>query len=306
MPVNKNQKDLAFHEKVSSKVFSEAIQHPTTLFPAAVSILASAQMALMSPSQGAFAIALASGLLSVASFVYHYFISGEKKAARFAREIQRQYEQDHLSRLNDIITESRQEGFQEGVKEGQELEEAYLNLTRYLKDIGKRGSDRATRFLILAEDCYKQGLNILHDALETHKVIFTFPIIKLNDERDQWYDQLKDLNKLIENGNTGLTIKKEALESKINNHQTRIKTYQEKRNRLEQLMAELESLESALETAHMEAVDLISGKTLKNVAIDPANRLEQAVNAAKKVEERLTRMTSGNAEDDQIYTDAAK
>ena len=305
MELKGQDREKEFHSSVKRAVLSEAVQHPTTLFPAAVSLLATAQMVLMNPTPEAFATALISGFLMVSSFIFHYVVRGEKVAAKFAMDYKNQREKEHLSGLEAIVAESRRTGFQMGVKEGQEFETAYLQLTRYLKNLNDSTPERASRFLDLAEDCYRQGLNILHDALETHKVVFTFPISKLKEEHLQWTDQLEDIKKLIAHGKENLTIKKEALESKIKNHQVRIDTYQDKRDRLEQLMAEMESLESALETAYLEVVDLISGKTLKNFNIDPANRLEKAVSTAKRVEDRLTSMTGGNPEEDQIYKDAA-
>jgi hypothetical protein len=306
MRAEEKKRDLNFHRAVSRAVLSSAIQHPATLFPAAAAILASVQMVMMNPSKQGLAVAMVSGFLSFSSFVYHYVVKGEQTAAQFAREYQNKKEAEHVGQLNQLLSESRRSGFQEGSKEGEEFLEAYLKLTRYLKNVDHSGSDRVHRFLLLAEDCYRQGLKIFHDAVETHKLIFTFPVVALNDELTQWVEELATLEKRIEAGNTQLSVKKKALESRVRNHRLRIDTYQEKRNRLDQLMAELESLETALSTAYLEAVDLITGQTLKNISLDPAQRLEKAVYAAKRVEKRLAQMAQGNPEEDQIYKDAAK
>lgn len=303
--MSKLDHDRDFHKQVQKAVLSDAVQHPSTLMPAAVTLLSAAQMALMSPSKEAFALALFSGFLTLSSFIYHYVIRGEKNAKKFADKFRNQVEHNHLANLEELLAESRRSGFEVGIKEGGEFRDAYLKLTRYLKNLDNKSKDRVQRFLILAEDCYRQGLNILHDAVETHKVVFTFPIIQLRDEHAMWLDQAGDLEALIGKGQDHLQPKLEALRSKIQNHQTRIQTFRDKRNRLEQLMAQLESLESALETAHLEVVDLISGKTLLHIEVDPANQLEQAVLAAKRVEERLGQMGE-QREDDQIYRDAAK
>src|SRR3989338_328394 len=92
-----------------------------------------------------------------------------------------------------------------------------------------------------------------------------------------------------------------SLESRIKNHDDRIRTYERHSEIINQLMAQLEELEGALESSYLELVDLAQGRGLTTPAESVA-RLERQVQAARKVEEML-RGEDTSAED-QIYLEA--
>ena len=60
--------------RIKKKILSDAIQHPATLYSAAAALLSGIYMGLVSFDETSFAVALGSGLLSLASFIYYYFI----------------------------------------------------------------------------------------------------------------------------------------------------------------------------------------------------------------------------------------
>ena len=72
---------------------------------------------------------------------------------------------------------------------------------------------------------------------------------------------------------------------------------------VEQLLAESEVLESALESTYLEAVDLKSPEALFSRG-QAAESLERAVAAARRVEDRLRGAGAPAPEDDEIYLSA--
>ena len=68
-------------------------------------------------------------------------------------------------------------------------------------------------------------------------------------------------------------------------------------------MAQVEDLEGALENSYLELVDLAQGRGLTTTA-ESVNRLERAVQAARKIEEKLR--GEDTSTEDQMYLDAGK
>ena len=172
---------------VQKAIWSEALQHPTTLVPAAVAILSGAYMGLIGLDQTAFALALGGGLASLASVVYHYFIRGEDYAAAHVAKLLARREQ-----VRDQATEALEErcneiGFREGAQQAGELREAYNKLLNFLNE--SESSSGVTRFSHLARDCYKEGLRLLELALGSYRVLREIDFAKLTREKEDWEKQ---------------------------------------------------------------------------------------------------------------------
>ncbi|MCP5051822.1 MAG: hypothetical protein GY940_31940, partial [bacterium] len=92
---------------VRKKVYSEASQHPATLFPAAVSILSALYMGLINFSEAAFTVAVGSGMLALASWVYQYFVRGEKVAADYIDDLKKRRDRHKQRQVVNIEYECR-------------------------------------------------------------------------------------------------------------------------------------------------------------------------------------------------------
>ncbi len=290
---------------VNRAVMSEAGQHPATLFPAAVTILSSFYMALMNFSEAAFTLAVGSGLLSVASWVYQYFVRGEKIAAKYVDNLKEKRDFHKHQQVFNIEQECKDAGFSEGEAAARELREAYTRLARFLKDkFQKRQSMSAQRFLVLAGESYDQGMSFLTKALSLYQALDEMDQKKLKKELKAWEREVERLQK--KTGNEGnedehaqLVI--QALDEKIRSHRRRLDLFDERGKTLKQVLAQCEILEATLDSAYLEVVDLLEDRRqVKRESV--AGNLERAVTAARKVENRLRGLEKGSAVDDSIYS----
>jgi hypothetical protein len=283
---------------VSKAVLSEALQHPTTLYPAALSLVSIAYMAMVNLSPTSLTVALVSGLLSLASGIFHYFVRGETIAENYIKELKERRNLYKEQEAGDIEAECKAAGFQEGAKEAKELRQAYDQLYSFLKEkLEQRKVMTAGRFLIMAEETYLQGLQLLKKALVVFNVLKQIDRDKLAEEMKTIAGELKAEEARGEQARKPLI---EAYQSRINSHEKRLRLYSERLESLEQLMAQCEVLEAALDTTYLEVVDLIDEETF-TARSSVANNLERAVTAARNVEERLRQRESQSVYDDEIY-----
>jgi hypothetical protein len=283
---------------VSKAVLSEALQHPTTLYPAALSMVSIAYMALVNLSPTSLTVALVSGLLSLASGIFHYFVRGESIAGNYIKELKERRNLHKEQQAGDIEAECRTAGFLEGEKEAKELRQAYDQLYSFLKQrLEQRKVMTAGRFLIMAEETYLQGLQLLKKALVIFNVLKQIDKDKLAEEMKEFEREFKAEEARGDQARKPII---EAYQSRIRSHEKRLTLYSERLESLEQLMAQCEVLEAALDTTYLEVVDLIDEETFI-ARSGVANNLERAVAAARRVEERLRQRESQTAYDDEIY-----
>jgi hypothetical protein len=289
---------------VMQAVFSEAIQHPTTLFPAAIALLSGLYMGLVSFDETSLAVTLISGLLSLASWIYHYFVRGETIAANYIRELKEKRKDYKKQQVEDIEARCQAAGFTEGQQAAKELLEAYTRLYQFLKEKFQQvKSMTAQRFMILAEEAYDQGVQFLNKALVLYQALEQIDEKKLIKELSAWQEEVKNLEKYKnkDEEQKGLVI--QVLQEKINSHRKRLELFSGRGETLKQLLDQCEVLEATLDSAYLEVVDLIDSDRLMSVKPDNvASNLERAVAAARKAEDRLRNLGKQEEIDDSIYT----
>lgn len=288
---------------VTRAVWSRVLQHPSTLAPLALCLLSSTYLGLIELNKGVFAAALGGGLLTLGSIVYHYFIRGEDHAKQVAVELLGQREQEVLQQSASLMQALVAVGFKEGETQLIELQAAYDKLVGYL-EAGQARQKRAgiSRFKDMARDCRAEGLRILQLALTTFQALRETNARKLKSERDEWLRQAAVIQQSIKAGNAHQQTRYDALLARANAHGRTLERYEQRRHDLEQLLAQSEILEGALEAAYLDVIDLLE-QTVPG-RDDAASRLEGAVAAARAVEERL-RAPQASADDDDEYLRAA-
>jgi len=289
---------------VAHAVFSEAIQHPTTLFPAAIALLSGLYMGLVSFDETSLAVALVSGLFSVASWIYHYFVRGETIAENYIKELKEKRKIYKKQQVEDIEERCKVAGFTEGEQSARELLEAYTRLYQFLKDKSQKvKSMTAQRFMILAEETYDQGVQFLNKALVLYQALVQIDEKKLIKELRAWQEEVKNLEKYKDKNEEQKDLVIKVLQEKINSHRKRLELFSERGETLKQLMDQCEVLEATLDSTYLEVVDLIDGDPLMTVKHDnAASNLERAVAAARKAEDRLRNLGKQQEIDDSIYT----
>lgn len=285
-------------KSIEKAVFLEALQHPTTLYPAALSLLSAAYMALVSLDPTSLVVAVGSGFLSLVSWIYHYFIRGEAIAENHVQKLKEKRDLYKERQAGNIEEECKAAGFLEGEKEAGELKQAYNQLYTFLKEkMEQKRVMTAGRFLILAEETYRQGLQLLKKALTMFNVLKQIDNEKLEEEKRTFEKELKAREK---NGDESRQPVVEALRTKLQSHEKRLKLYEERKRGLEQLMAQCEVLEATLDTTYLEVVDLIDNEAfMKRSSV--AENLERAVAAARRVEDRLHKSETNTLDPDDLY-----
>jgi hypothetical protein len=256
-------------------------------------------MGLVSFDETSFAVALGSGLLSLASFIYQYYMRGEKKAAEHVKDLLERRRTFKEQQGEDIEKKCRRAGFREGQKAAGELKEAYSRLEKYLREkLEKKQTMTAQRFLVLAEESYYQGIQFLKKALSLFQAVGYMDERKLKKEMRDWEAELESAQQDTYKGKEYKELLIKALTGKIRSHRKRLKLFGGRKETLAQIMAQCEILEATLDSTYLEVVDLVENDIVlerKNAA----SNLERAVATARKVEDRLRGLGNENYDDDQ-------
>ncbi len=289
---------------VERAVWAEALQHPLTLFPGAGAILGALYMGLINLSQTSFAFTLASGLLGLGSLVFNYFVRGESLARKHIERLKQRRLAYREEEADEVLNQCRDMGFEDGARAVGELKEAYLKLRELLSKRLENGGSGVQRFLVMAEDCYHEGLSLLSTATASFQVLNGVDPHKLASDKRAWEAQATAIETSIDQGDSRRAGELEAVRARIESFERRLDLYRKRFSDHERLMAQCELLESALETAYMEVLDLLGDEHLFRKA-DPANKLERAVAAARSVEDRL-RGLNDHSQEDAFYREAGQ
>lgn len=283
---------------VHRAVLKETLQHPLTILPAAVSALSLLYMGLISFDPRSFGIGFGAALFGAGAWVVNYFFRGEHFAAERVRQLRAQREQDRAAVAAALRADCEAAEFSAGARAAQELTQTYESLCQLLADRAGGGDASAVRFAVLADDTYQEGLQLLAAALDTHRALGEIDADRLRDELRAWTRELAALEGRRDR-DQARDATDEALRTKIDSHRRRLAAYDDHRAGMERVLAQCEALESALETAYLQVLDL-GNESTQALQGQAAARLESAVTAARAVEERL-RAAQAAPESDALY-----
>ncbi|MEM7350796.1 MAG: hypothetical protein AAF657_08320 [Acidobacteriota bacterium] len=293
-------------EAIYRAVLKDTVQYPATLMPAVASALSGLYMGLFGAGPKSLAMVFGGALVAAGSWVFNYFIRGEKLAQKRVAKLRALREAHHHEQVATLESEWATAGLAEGVQQARELREAYQKLETFLRgrleDAGRRGSEaggfNVQRLMVLAEDTYREGVAILKTALATFQAIQQVDHEKLRRELEAWQSELEGVRQA---GAEASRI--ESLETRIASHERRLQLFRQRVESVDRLFAESEALEAALENTYLESVDLDSAENLFARG-QASSALERAVTAARRVEDRLRDMNNPGKDDD-IYLTAA-
>jgi hypothetical protein len=278
-------------------VLKDTLQHPLTILPAAISAVSLMYMGLISFDPRSFGVGFGAALFGAAAWVVNYFFRGESFAAARMRRLQAMRDAQKEMVAASLRAACEAERFPRGVDAAKDLAEVYAKLQRLLAMQAASGKASAVRFASLAEDTYREGLQLLRAALDIHRALREIDGDKLRRELSAWE---KELRTVEQRGRAeAAAAAREALETRIAGHRRRLTSYDERHAALQRLLAQCEALESALETAYLEVLDLGHEKD-QLLQGQAASRLERAVAAARIVEDRL-RAAQDHSEADAVY-----
>ncbi|MDO8470096.1 MAG: hypothetical protein Q7S84_03750 [bacterium] len=291
---------------VQRHVLAQASKEPLTVIPLAIgTVCVLAGVVLVAPA--ALIAGLLSGGVSAGSFIWHYFIKGERVAEEYVQELRTRRDEAQRQSIRDFARECENAGFDEGAKEAGELKEAYYRLRDFLigDSVEGKSTESGQYYFLLAENTFQHGIELLRQAMNTFRALQKMDTHSLEEERDTWVAELAKLEKSKQKKESELT----NLRTKIESHQKRLEVFSQQEEYIQELMARCEVCESALDTSYMQLTRLITstGKVSLAEKTDALTELERAVQAAKKVEEKL-RSTSGamTREEEAVYERAGQ
>lgn len=286
-------------DEVHRKIMSEAIQHPTTLVPLAAAILSGLYLGLVSFNETAFAVAAGSAVVTLLSWAYHFFFRGDKVAEEYIMGLKEQRADYKVRQSEDIIEKCSEVGFYLGKNSAKELKEAYLRLDEFLEEKAGQGKSGASRFKVLAEDCYEQGVSFLNKALSMYNVSRKIDPDKLKRELNAWNRDIIKLEKRRAKEGDYIETSILALQKRVDSHMRRIERYDKNMETIKQLLAQCEILEATMDSAYLEFADTME-TDFKVQQDNVASNLERAVETARRVEDKL-RGNKKDEYDDSIY-----
>jgi hypothetical protein len=277
---------------VNRAVLSETLQHPLTILPAALSGVGALSIGILGLAPTSAALTFASTLLAAGAWIVNYFLRGETFAERYVERLQEKRLALREEEVEGLVREWQATGHADGIQQLRDLREAYAQLRAFLEErlAGEQGHGLQLRRLqVLAEDTFRGGVAILRQALHLVRALASVDRATLERELATWQ---------AEEGQSSTLV------TRIAAHEERLELCAEQEEAIEHLLAESEILEAALQKTHLEAAKLESPDVLFARG-HTASELERAVEAARRVEERL-RGREAVAAGDDIYLEAGR
>ncbi len=278
---------------VQRAVLHSTLQHPATILPAALATVAALWSVAIDLSPASLLAMLGFGFVSVGAWVINYVGRGDTLVEHHIEHLRALRAEFARREVEDLALACRRANFLEGGKELGELTEAYHKLHHFLvEQQADQGNASSERFRVLAEDTYRHGVAILHRALKLFQALQGLDVDTLERERKAWIRQREHEGP------------SESLERNIETHTKRLDRYRRREEELHVLIAQLNELETALETAYLEVVDLVGHEASTGLLESGAGaHLERAVEAARRVEQRLRGFGDEDTRADEEYLD---
>jgi hypothetical protein len=231
------------------------------------------------------------GFVSAAAWVINYVGRGDTLAEQHVQKLRALRVEYERRAVEELALACQHAGFLAGVKEVQELTDAYHKLHHFLvEQQAGQGSVSGERFRVLADDTYRHGIALLRKALNLFQALQGVDVDTLEQERQAWIKQQEQEGP------------SESLTRNLESHTKRLDRYRRRHEELQALLAQLNELETALETAYLEVADLVGQDASKGLfESSAAAHLEIAVEAARRVEQRLRGLGDEDTRADEEY-----
>jgi len=276
---------------VRQAVLRDTLQHPATILPGALATVAAIWSVAIDLSPASLMAILGFGFVSAAAWVINYVGRGDTLAEQYIQQLRARRAEYERREVAELVLACSRAGFLAGAKEARDLTDAYHKLHHFLvEQQAGQGNISGERFRVLAEDTYRHGIALLHKALHLFQALQSVDADTLEQERKTWISQREQEGP------------SESLERNIEAHTKRLDRYHQRQEELRALVAHLNELETALETAYLEVIDLVGHDTSTGLfESGAAAHLEIAVAAARRVEQRLQSFGSEATRADEEY-----
>jgi hypothetical protein len=262
---------------IQKAVLNDCLTHSWSIFPwsggVAVGLVG---VVALSPA----VVGVGVGLLFIGSstFIWNYVVNGENRAIEKVNTLRQLRRQQSVTDLGDLAELCSQAGFTDGANKAGQIKEAFGHLVAYLHE---KSGVAVDGWRVLAEDTFKQGFATLADALDVFKAIESVDVAQLQGEIKGFNTELAKLD--------ATSVRARTLKLSIQDHQKRIDLVETNKDQLAELLQRTDEIEAAMQEAMLKLASMGNrGSTsLLDDGGGPAQRLRSAVDAAKRVEERM-------------------
>jgi len=276
---------------IQRAVLQDTLQHPATILPGALATVAALWSVAIDLSPASLLAMLGFGFAGAVAWVINYVGRGDTLAEQHIQKLRALRAEYERHEVEELALACQRAGFVDGAKEVQELTNSYHQLHQFLRE-QQAGQEHASsaRFHVLAEETYRHGVALLHRALNLFQALQSFDVHALEQERQAWISQQQQAGP------------SESLARNIEAHTKRLDRYHRREEELQTLIAQLNELQTALATAYLEIVDLVGQETSAGLfESGAAAHLERAVEAARRVEQRLRGFGDEDTRADEEY-----
>lgn len=286
--------------QIRNAVLSDALQHPATEIPLALTCVAGIYLLLIEPVLGLGAIAnyiaiglgSLSGLTAAGSFIWRYVLNFDRAYAeksQFLREQQRrssqQREQAGLAQLRTRLTEGfRETRLAEGHYVLRDLDYEFKELTAVMARHKETDPLTLSYLPALVDETYGQALSVLDDALELARAT--------SSPHDQRLEaEIQDLESKIR-GNGGKKNGEARIklwQEKLDVSRRRLELIGKERLRLEGLLQQATKCEAALHETRIQVASLKADTWTVSVNT-VLETLQKTIDQAKAVQEEMRKL----------------
>jgi len=272
---------------VERAVRTEALQHPLTIVPGAGALGLAFWSAVMGLHPATLVAMLGLAFVSGVSCAYQYLMRGEDHATAHVERLRNLRRQHEAQEVIDLAGDCRRASFIQGAEKVSALTNAF---EAFEGRVAARGGHAVAH---LGRDAFREGLAAVERALAAYEARR-----QLGHERP---DRDGALDELRGNG---------ALDPALRDRQRAIDAKRAQRRReLDDLVAELlvraTEIEAAIEAA---AIDLVTDAGPDAIPIEGggASRLDMALEAARRVQERARGLGRAPEPEDEEYLETGR
>ena len=278
---------------IRKQLRSEAMQYPATLLPLGLAGLAVILLIDISPFQvpifWAFILLVTSLIAAAGSFFGIYSIRHDVEYAKIVQGIMaRQGQESREARQAEIkrVMETLQSGFrgidfEAGLKALTGLHHEYKQLQLDLNRHSKTASLVVSHLPGLAEETYREGLNVLVNGLQLLRAIHPLNKERLQEEIVEIEKELDMLRK--DEGQDGRV---KLREEKVASHRELLEMINQQQYQADELLFQCSRCEASLSRTRIELASLQAGSSEASVSA-VTESLRRTIDQAKEVQEEL-------------------
>ena len=189
-----------------------------------------------------------------------------------------------LAELRDALKNGfAQAGYQPGAKGFESLENEYMQLLPVVERQQETDLLSVAHIPALAEETYRQGLNVLMDALRLTQLIQSSSADRLKSEIAAMEREIETFRKEDQ------IARAEIREATVTSHSERVDLLEQQQLRVDELLYQANRCEASLARTRIELVALQAGSSGSSVSI-VTESLQSTIHQTKEVQEELKRL----------------